>query len=191
MKGKLYCKKRKFCQKDELSVDIEIVRIGNQKAVFIRFIGQYKMGTIGVDEGNVIVKAFEYATRKKMPVITETVSGGIRINEGTPALMQMVTIASAVKKHSDKGLLYIAIVFSPTLGGTSASLVALADIIVAENKAIYGFAGKRIVENTTNEKLPDDFQTVEYAQRHGMVDIVADKDELHAIIHVLLMVIRF
>lgn len=146
----------------------------------------YKTGTISVVEGEKISKAFEYATKKKLPVVSVVASGGIRVNEGTLALMQMAKMTTAVKQHSVKGLLYISVVTNPALGGASASFVSLADIIIAEKGAIYGFSGRRIIEDTTHEQLPEDFQTADYAKRHGMVDIVADKSEIKQIISKLL-----
>jgi len=156
------------------------------KILLIQLDKSYKMGTIGVSEGEIITLAFEYAARKKLPVITVAVSGGIRVNEGSLALMQMTKMATVVKQHSDKGLLYISIITNPTLGGTSASFASLADIIIAEKGAVFGFSGKRIIMDTTREKLPDDFQTAEYAKKHGMVDIVADKSEIKCIVSKLL-----
>lgn len=160
--------------------------IGQIKTLCIQLDKTYKMGTIGVSEGEKITLAFEYATKKKLPIVAVVASGGIRVQESTPALMQMVKMAAAVKQHSNKGLLFISVVTNPTLGGASASFVSLADIIIAEKGATYGFSGKRIIEDTTNEQLPDDFQTAEYAKRHGMVDIVADKDEIKSLIGKLL-----
>ena len=151
--------------------------------ILIQFDKSDKMGTIGVAESEQITLAFEYATQKKMPVIAVIASGGIRVNEGTLALIKM---AAAVKQHSAKGLLYISVVTTPTLGGASASFVSLADIIIAEKDAIYGFSGRRIIEDTTHEQLPVNFQTAEYAKHHGMVDIVADKSEIKQIISKLL-----
>ena len=160
--------------------------ISGSKNLLIQLDKSYRAGTIGVVEGEKISMAFEYATQKKMPVIAVVASGGIRVNEGTVALMQMAKMAAAVKQHSAKGLLYISVVTTPTLGGASASFVSLADIIIAEKDAIYGFSGRRIIEDTTHEQLPEDFQTAEYAKRHGMVDIVANKSEIKQIISKLL-----
>ena len=160
--------------------------INGSKILLIQLDKSYRAGTIGVVEGEKISKAFEYATKKKLPVVLVVASGGIRVNEGTLALMQMAKMAAAVKQHSAKGLLYISVVTTPTLGGASASFVSLADIIIAEKDAIYGFSGRRIIEDTTHEQLPEDFQTAEYAKRHGMVDIVADKSEIKQIISKLL-----
>lgn len=160
--------------------------IDQMKILYIHLDKTYKMGTIGVFEGEKITLAFEYAAKKKLPIVAVVASGGIRVQEGTPALMQMVKMTAAVKQHSNKGLLFISIITNPTLGGASASFVSLADIIIAENDATYGFSGKRIIEDTTHEKLSDDFQTAEYAKRHGMIDIVADRDEIKSLIGKLL-----
>ena len=162
-------------QESPNAVIVEIASIGKIKFLCVHFDRTYKMGTIGVYEGEKITLAFEYAI-KKLPVITVVASGGIRVQERTMALMQMIKMASAVKRHKDKGLLYISVVTNPSLGGASASFVSLADIIIAETGATYGFSGRRIIEDTTHERLPDDFQTAEYAKQHGMVDIVADSE---------------
>ncbi len=168
------------------AVKVNTCSINKVKILLIQFDKSNKMGTIGVAESEKITSAFEYATQKKIPVIAVVASGGIRVNEGTLALMQMAKMTAAVKQHSAKGLLYISVVTNPTLGGASASFVSLADIIIAEKYAVYGFSGRRIIEDTTHEQLPDDFQTAEYAKRHGMVDIVADKSEIKQIISKLL-----
>ena len=168
------------------AVKVNNCTINKVKILLIQFDKSNKMGTIGVAESEKITSAFEYATQKKIPVIAVVASGGIRVNEGTLALMQMAKMTAAVKQHSAKGLLYISVVTNPTLGGASASFVSLADIIIAEKYAVYGFSGRRIIEDTTHEQLPDDFQTAEYAKRHGMVDIVADKSEIKQIISKLL-----
>lgn len=168
------------------AVKVNTCSIDKVKILLIQFDKSNKMGTIGVAESENITSAFEYAAQKKMPVIAVVASGGIRVNEGTLALMQMAKMTAAVKQHSAKGLLYISVVTNPTLGGASASFVSLADIIIAEKYAVYGFSGRRIIEDTTHEQLPDDFQTAEYAKRHGMVDIVADKSEIKQIISKLL-----
>ena len=169
------------------AVKVNTCSINKVKILLIQFDKSNKMGTIGVAESEKITSAFEYATQKKIPVIAVVASGGIRVNEGTLALMQMAKMTAAVKQHSAKGLLYISVVTNPTLGGASASFVSLADIIIAEKYAVYGFSGRRIIEDTTHEQLPDDFQTAEYAKRHGMVDIVADKSEIKQIISKLLL----
>ena len=164
------------------AVTVGIACIEGQKTMCIQFNKSYKMGTIGVFEGEKITLAFEHATKKRMPIIAVVASGGIRVQEGTMALMQMVKMSAAVKQHGKKRLLFIAIVTNPTLGGASASFVSLADIIIADNGATYGFSGKRIIEDTTHEKLPDNFQTAEYAKLHGMIDIIVNRNELKYLI---------
>ena len=135
------------------------------------------MGTIGLVEGEKITLSFEYATKYKLPIICFVASAGIRIQEGTLALMQMAKMGAAVKLHNNRKLLFISIVQNPSLGGASASCVSLADVIIAEKNSIYGFAGKRIVEKTTFECLPSNFQSSEYSKAHGLVDIVVDDSE--------------
>lgn len=161
---------------------------GIYRFVRIQFHKEIRNGTIGVSEGGVICRAIEWATRERLPVVAFVSSAGIRITEGTPALMQMIRIAGAVKEHAAKGLLLIAILENTTLGGTSASLVSLADIIIAEKNALYGFSGKRIVQDTTHEQLPPDFQTAAFAKRHGMVDIVTDQKNIPMLIAKLLRI---
>lgn len=170
------------------TLTVGIASIDHIKILLIQLDKSHKMGTIGVAEGEKITLAFEYATKKRLPVITVIASGGIRVQEGTVALVQMAKMATAVKKHGDKGLLYISVIKNPTLGGASASFVSLADIIIAEKGAIYGFSGRRIIEDTTHEQLPDDFQTAEYARQHGMVDVVVDKGGIKPLITKLLQI---
>lgn len=139
------------------SVIIGVASIRKIKILCMQLDKTCRMGTIGVAEGEKVTLAFEYATKKKLPIVAVVSSGGIRVNEGTLALMQMAKMAAAVKQHSAKGLPYISVVTTPTLGGASASFVSLADIIIAEKDAIYGFSGRRIIEDTTHEQLPEDF----------------------------------
>ena len=140
--------------------------------------GNFMMGTMGKVVGEKIKRAFDLAAEKGVPVVGVTVSGGARMQEGIFSLLQMTKTAAAVKKHRDKGLLYVAVITNPTLGGVSASFASIADIIVAEEKAVFGFSGKRIIEDTTKEHLPEDFQTAEYIMNHGMIDMVAPRDKI-------------
>lgn len=137
--------------------------------------GNFIMGTMGKVVGEKIKRAFDLAIKKKVPIVGVTVSGGARMQEGIFSLLQMPKTAAAVKRHNDKGLLYIAIITNPTLGGVSASFASVADIIIAEEKAVFGFSGRRIIEDTTKECLPRNFQTAEYIMNHGMIDIVAPR----------------
>jgi len=161
-------------------------KINDIEYVSLDFDCDVKKNTIGCKEGKLICKAFLYATRKKLPIISFVSSGGIRVTEGTLALMQMIKMVMEVKQHSEDGLLYISVIKHLTLGGASASFVSLADIIIGVQGATYGFSGKRIIEDTICEKLTDEFQTVEYAKKHGMVDIVVEKNEVKTIVSKLL-----
>lgn len=180
-------KKGSVGEKRSSAVIVGEMSIQGNRVVVILFDKLFVMGTIGIYEGELITLAFEYATKRKLPVIAVVASGGIRVSEGTLALMQMVKMVSAVRQHSENGLLFVSIVTNPTLGGTSASFVSLADIIIAEEDAVFGFAGKRIIEETTHEELPFDFQSSYFAKKHGMVDIVEDKDRINKLISQLLM----
>ena len=166
----------------ECGAEVGIGLINGIKLLTISLDKNYKMGTMGIKEGEKITLAFEYATKKRLPVLSVVAPGGVRIHEGTPALMQMVKTAAAVKLHSDKGLLYVSVIADPTLGGVSASFASLADIIIAEEGARYGFSGKQIICETTHEQIPDGFQTAEYAKKHGMVDIVTNRSNIKLII---------
>lgn len=146
--------------------------IGNIPFMIIMFEPKFMMGTMGTIVGEKITRLFEMASKKKFPVVSITASGGARMQEGIFSLMQMVKTAGAVYKHSRIGLLYVSIICDPTLGGVTASFASLADIIIAEEDARYGFTGKRIVEETTHEVLPSDFQSAQYAKEHGQVDLV-------------------
>ena len=178
------------CPDDSLkdSVFTGAVSVNGVKAAYIHLDKTKRMGTVGSSEGEKITSAFEYATQNRLPVISVVASGGMRVTEGTLALVQMIKMSAAVKRHSDRGLLYVSIITNPTLGGASASFVSLADVIIAEKKAVYGFSGRRIIEATTHEALPDDFQTAEYAKCHGMVDIIAEKYEIKPIVARLLKI---
>ena len=149
------------------SVITGIGKISGFKSVIIALEPLFMMGSMGLITGEKVAKAFEYATQKKLPVISFSASGGARMQEGIFSLMQMVKTAGAVSQHSQKGLLYSSIICDPTLGGVTAS---------------YGFTGKKIIEQTTHELLPDDFQTAEYALKHGMVDLVVKKEDLRDMI---------
>lgn len=160
--------------------------IANIKCMIIIFESLYIRGSMGVVVGEKVSRAFKIASQKRIPVISITSSAGIRIQEGAISLMQMVKTSAAVYEHNKKGLLYISIISNPTLGGVTASFVSLADIIIGEKGAKFGFAGRRLIEKTAGKELPDDFQTVENAMIHGMIDLVVEKSELKKILSSLL-----
>lgn len=137
----------------------------------------FMMGSMGTVVGEKITKIFEYATENNLPVIGFTVSGGARMQEGILSLMQMAKTSGAVRKHSDAGNLYITVLTDPTTGGVTASFAMDGDIIIAEPRALIGFAGPRVIEQTTGKKLPPGFQTSEFLVEKGFVDDVIRRDE--------------
>lgn len=137
----------------------------------------FMMGSMGTVVGEKITRLIEAATEKKLPVVGYTVSGGARIQEGILSLMQMAKTSGAVKRHSDEGNLYIAVLTDPTTGGVTASFAMEADITLAEPGALIGFAGPRVIEQTIRQKLPEGFQTAEFQQAKGFVDAIVDRRE--------------
>lgn len=136
-------------------------------------------GSMGSVVGEQIARGFEYAIEHRLPVaIFSGGGGGARMQEGIFSLMQMAKTAQAVGKHSREGLLYISVLTHPTMGGVYASFASLGDVILAEPGALIGFAGPRIVEETTGQKLPADFQTAEVALAHGMIDAIVPRYQL-------------
>lgn len=135
----------------------------------------FMMGSMGVAVGEKIARIFEYAAENGLPVVGCTASGGARMQEGMLALMQMAKVSGAVKRHSDAGLLYITLLTDPTTGGVTASFAMAGDIILAEPGATVGFAGARVIEQTTRKKLPQGFQTAEFLLEHGFVDAIVPR----------------
>ena len=139
-----------------------------------RFMG----GSMGSVVGEKLCRLIERATQEKYPVIIVCASGGARMQEGVLSLMQMAKISGALQHHREEKLLYIPILTHPTTGGVTASFAMLGDLILAEPKATIGFAGRRVIEQTLREKLPDDFQTSEYLLQHGFVDVIVSRTQL-------------
>lgn len=135
----------------------------------------FMMASMGSVVGEKITRAFEYATENKLPVILFTASGGARMQEGIISLMQMAKTSGAVKRHSDAGGLYITVLTDPTTGGVTASFASLGDIILAEPKVLVGFAGRRVIQDTIKQRLPDDFQTSEFLLESGFVDAIVER----------------
>lgn len=149
--------------------------IGRQKCCLFVMESYFMMGSMGSAVGEKITSLFEYAIQYRLPVIGFTVSGGARMQEGLISLMQMAKTSAAVKRHSDAGLLYIAVLTDPTTGGVTASFAMEADIILAEPGATVGFAGARVIEQTTKKSLPDGFQKSEFVLQHGFVDSIVPR----------------
>lgn len=151
------------------------VAIGKQKCCLFVMEPYFMMGSMGSAVGEKVTILFEYAVQHRLPVIGFTVSGGARMQEGLLSLMQMAKISAAVKRHSDAGLLYIAVLTDPTTGGVTASFAMEADIILAEPGATVGFAGARVIEQTTRKTLPEGFQKSEFVLKHGFIDSIIQR----------------
>lgn len=136
------------------------------------------MGSMGTVVGEKITRLFEKATLEKLPVVIFTASGGARMQEGIMSLMQMAKISAAVKRHSDAGLFYLTVLTDPTTGGVTASFAMEGDIILAEPQSLIGFAGRRVIEQTIKQELPEDFQKAEFLLEHGFVDQIVPRTEL-------------
>ena len=160
------------------SVVTGVCRIGGSKTVLGAMDSGFMMGSMGTVTGEKITRAFEYATENRLPVVICTVSGGARMQEGILSLMQMAKTSGAVKRHSDAGGLYITVMTDPTTGGVTASFASLGDIILAEPKVLIGFAGRRVIQDTIRQRLPDDFQSAEFQQECGFVDMIVERGML-------------
>ncbi|MEY3462409.1 MAG: acetyl-CoA carboxylase, beta (carboxyltransferase) subunit [Cyanobacteriota bacterium] len=147
-----------------------------------RFMG----GSMGSVVGEKLTRLIETATARRYPVLIVCASGGARMQEGMLSLMQMAKISGALERHRAAELLYIPLLTHPTTGGVTASFAMLGDLILAEPKALIGFAGRRVIEQTLREKLPDGFQTAEYLRDHGFVDAIVDRTRLKATLASLL-----
>lgn len=144
---------------------------------------RFLMGSMGHVVGEKLTSAIERATAEKLPVILFCCSGGARMQEGIISLMQMAKTSAALKKHSDQGLLYVAVLTDPTTGGVTASFAMLGDITLAEPGALIGFAGPRVIEQTIGQKLPKGFQRAEFQLEHGFVDRIVERDELKSVLY--------
>ena len=165
----------KNASREEEAVVCGTGKIDGQTVCIFAMEPYFMMGSMGSVVGEKTTLLFEYALSHRLPVIGFTVSGGARMQEGLLSLMQMAKTSAAVKRHSDAGLLYIAVLTDPTTGGVTASFAMEADIILAEPGATVGFAGRRVIEGTTKKSLPKDFQTAEFTLQHGFVDAISDR----------------
>lgn len=148
----------------------------------------FMMASMGSVVGEKIARAFERAIEKNLPVILFTASGGARMQEGIVSLMQMAKTSGAVALHSEAGLFYCTVLTDPTTGGVTASFASLGDIILAEPKVLVGFAGRRVIEGTIKQRLPDEFQSAEFLKSHGFVDMIVERKRMR---HVLYRLLRF
>ena len=147
---------------------------------------RFIMGSMGSVVGEKITRAVEYATKHRLPVILFSASGGARMQEGIFSLMQMAKTSAALGRHDDAGLLYVSVLTHPTTGGVTASFAMLGDIILSEPKALIGFAGPRVIEQTIKQKLPEGFQKAEFLLEHGMIDGIVERKHMRETLVTLL-----
>ncbi len=153
-------------------------RIGGCETVLVILDFRFLGGSMGSVMGERVATAFEYAIRHHLPVVTIANSGGARMQEGMLSLVQLAKTSAAVQRFHDAGLLYLSVLASPTTGGVFASFASLGDVIIAEPRALIGFAGPRVVEQTTGEKLPPDSHTAEFLLEHGHLDAIVARQDL-------------
>lgn len=147
---------------------------------------RFRMGSMGSVVGEKIARAIENARKENVPYVIFTASGGARMQEGVLSLMQMAKVSVAVKRHSTAGGLMISVMTDPTTGGVSASFASQGDYNFAEPGALIGFAGRRVIEETIRQKLPDDFQTAEFLLKHGQLDRVVHRHDMRETLSLIL-----
>ncbi|HXW06225.1 MAG TPA: acetyl-CoA carboxylase, carboxyltransferase subunit beta [Vicinamibacterales bacterium] len=157
-------------------------RIGGIQTVVAAMDYGFIGGSMGVVVGEKITRAIERALRDRLPLVIVSCSGGARMMEGTLSLMQMAKISAALARFDRARLLYISVLTDPTTGGVTASFAMLGDVNIAEPRALIGFAGPRVIEQTIRQKLPEGFQRSEFLLEHGMLDMVVDRRELKDVI---------
>ena len=148
--------------------------------------GRFFLGSMSAAVGEKLTRAIEYAGKYKLPLVIFSASGGARMQEGILSLMQMAKTSAALARFDEKGGFFLSILTNPTTGGVTASFASLGDVILAEPKALIGFAGPRVIEQTIGEKLPEGFQRAEFQMEHGFVDAVVPRGELRGVISQLL-----
>jgi acetyl-CoA carboxylase carboxyl transferase subunit beta len=165
-------------------------RLGGQPVVIAAFNFEFMGGSMGAGVGDGLIRAADLAVDEKATLLVIPASGGARMQEGILSLMQMPRTIIAIDQVKEAGLPYLVLLTDPTTGGVSASFAMLGDIAVAEPGAIIGFAGKRVIEDTIREKLPEGFQRAEYLLEHGMVDMVVPRAELRATLARVIALLR-
>jgi len=141
---------------------------------------RFLAASMGSVVGEKITRVIEYGTQHGLPVIVFTAAGGARVHEGLFGLMQMAKTSGALARHAEAKLPYIPVLTNPTTGGVSASFATLGDLILAEPKCMVGFAGPRVIRETTHQDLPPGFQTAEFLEDHGLVDLIVHRKRMRA-----------
>lgn len=161
--------------------------IFKEKVVICIMDGNFLMGSMGSVVGEKITYSIEKAIELKLPLIIFSVSGGARMQEGIMSLMQMAKTSSAIAKLNENGGLFISVLTDPTYGGVTASFASLGDIVLAEPKAMIGFAGPRVIKQTIGQELPEGFQTAEFLLEHGFIDKIVKREEMKETLYKLVL----
>src|SRR5216110_1723106 len=164
--------------KTDEAVITGVARIGGLPAVLCVFVFGFLGGSMGSVVGEKLTRAIELAIDKHLPVVIVSASGGARMQEGILSLMQMAKTSSALERLAEAGLPYLSVLTDPTTGGVTASFAMLGDVNVAEPRALIGFAGPRVIEQTIRQKLPEGFQRSEFLLEHGKLDLVVERRDL-------------
>jgi acetyl-CoA carboxylase carboxyl transferase subunit beta len=162
---------------------------GHEVALAIMDFG-FMGGSMGVVVGEKIALMMDYALKRRLPVVVFAASGGARMQEGVLSLMQMAKVSSAIAQLRDARIPYLSVLGDPTTGGVAASFASLGDVNLAEPGAVIGFAGRRVIEQTTNQQLPDDFQTSEFLMAHGMLDAIVPRHKMRRTLGQLIDILR-
>jgi len=184
--------KQKIAEDQKITALKEAVITGSceifgKRAVIAITDSRFIMGSMGSVVGEKVTRVIEASIEKKLPlVIVSGSGGGARMYEGIFSLMQMAKTSAALNRHHQEGLLYISVLTNPTMGGVMASFAGLGDIIIAEPKALIGFAGPRVIEQTTRQKLPEGFQRSEFMLEHGLLDKIVPRKSLKETLHQLI-----
>lgn len=160
------------------SVLTGLATISNQRCALAIMDPNFVMGSMGTITGEKITRLFEFALKERLPVVIFTASGGARMQEGIFSLMQMAKISQAVKRHKQAGLFYLTVLTDPTTGGVTASFAMQGDVILSEPRALVGFAGKCVIEQTMHQKVPEDLQDAETVLQNGFIDAIVARPEL-------------
>ncbi len=165
-------------------------RIGGEDVVFAAMDFRFRGGSMGCAVGEKLTRAAELAASKETPLITISSSGGARMQEGALSLMQMAKTCAALQKLHTLRIPYLSVMTHPTTGGVTASWASMGDIIMAEPGAMIGFAGRRVIEQTVKEELPDGFQTAEFLLQHGFLDMIVERKNLTSTLSSVLAYLR-
>lgn len=176
--------------KNKTGIDEAVIcgkgKINSEEVILCVMDGNFLMGSMGSVVGEKITYSIEKAIELKLPLIIFSVSGGARMQEGIISLMQMAKTSCAIAKLNEAGLLFISVLTDPTYGGVTASFASLGDVIIAEPKAMIGFAGPRVIKQTIGEELPEGFQTAEFLLEHGFIDKIVERKDMKETLYKLI-----